>query len=330
MRLVSIKSIKSGDKIAISITAPNGNRILSAGAVFNESYVDRLAQMGIKYTFIEDERFNDIIFKDPININTRINSIQFFKVSLEAINKGRDINEDKVKDVIKAIVDDVKSTGNPLAIINSMYPTDAPLIDHAINTAIISVAMGISLGYNFNQLCDICLSGLTHDLGRDEETNDDDQTHAQKGFDILRKYRTLNLNATIVSFEHHENFDGSGFPRALKGTAISEYSRIVSIADYFDTLISGQKGVAIPYEKAYEDILNNSDKKFDPDMVKLFKQIIQVYVDGSYVILSDNKHAIIKSQNQGSPLRPNVVTIPDLKEISLLDDLNLKIQRVVY
>ena len=98
------------------------------------------------------------------------------------------------------------------------------------------------------------------------------QTHAQLGYEMLKTSNKPILKAAaIVAHEHHEKFDGSGYPKGLHGENIHIYGRITAIADVFDAL--GSKRV---YKEAWEleDILElfiaESGKHFDPKLVELF------------------------------------------------------------
>jgi response regulator RpfG family c-di-GMP phosphodiesterase len=98
------------------------------------------------------------------------------------------------------------------------------------------------------------------------------QTHAQLGYEMLKNSNKPILKAaSIVAHEHHEKWDGSGYPRGLSGEDIHIYGRITAVADVFDAL--GSERV---YKKAWalEDILElfkkESEKHFDPKLVELF------------------------------------------------------------
>jgi putative two-component system response regulator len=74
------------------------------------------------------------------------------------------------------------------------------------------------------------------------------KTHAQKGYEILRGSRSNLLDvAAVIAHSHHEKFDGSGYPRGLKGENIPLHGRIVAVADVFDALTTER-----PYKKAWE------------------------------------------------------------------------------
>ena len=98
------------------------------------------------------------------------------------------------------------------------------------------------------------------------------KTHAQLGYDMLKmSQRPILHTASIVAYQHHERWDGKGYPRGLKGEEIHLYGRITAIADVFDAL--GSKRV---YKPAWEDekIFNlfkeEAGHQFDPKLIELF------------------------------------------------------------
>jgi response regulator RpfG family c-di-GMP phosphodiesterase len=98
------------------------------------------------------------------------------------------------------------------------------------------------------------------------------KTHAVLGYEMLNvSSRPLLKAAAIVAHEHHEKYDGTGYPRGLKGKDIHVFGRITAIADVFDALGSDRC-----YKKAWNDedifelIRKNSGTHFDPEIVDIF------------------------------------------------------------
>ena len=96
--------------------------------------------------------------------------------------------------------------------------------------------------------------------------------HSQIGYDMLKhSQRPLLKTASIIAYEHHEKYDGTGYPRGLKGEDIHIYGRITAIADVFDALGSDRV-----YKKAWEDerifqlFKDEKGKHFDPKLVDIF------------------------------------------------------------
>ncbi|WP_424689424.1 MAG: HD domain-containing phosphohydrolase [Halarcobacter ebronensis] len=130
-----------------------------------------------------------------------------------------------------------------------------------------------------------------HDLGKigiedkillkpgklDNEEFDTMKCHAQIGYEILKDSQSEFLKAgAIIAINHHEKYDGNGYPKGLKGDDIHIYGRIVAVVDVFDALTSHR-----PYKKAwsFDDALNllkeESGKHFDPNIVNLFIENIE-------------------------------------------------------
>ena len=98
------------------------------------------------------------------------------------------------------------------------------------------------------------------------------KTHTQIGYEILKNSKRETLKAAgIVSYTHHEKWDGSGYPLGLRGEDIHIFGRITAIADVFDALSSERVyKKAWPLEKILELFENEKGKHFDPNLIDIF------------------------------------------------------------
>ena len=97
------------------------------------------------------------------------------------------------------------------------------------------------------------------------------KTHANIGYDILHtsKRDILRMGA-LLSQQHHEKWDGSGYPSGLAGESIALEARITAVADVFDALASDRcYKKAWPLEDVYEFMRDQSGRHFDPDLIEL-------------------------------------------------------------
>jgi len=103
--------------------------------------------------------------------------------------------------------------------------------------------------------------------------------HPKHALQILKKSdRKLIQVAKIIAYEHHENYDGTGYPRGLSGEEIHIYGRIVAIADVLDALTHERSyKEAWSFEKASQFIMDQSGKKFDPRLVVIFTEHLEVF-----------------------------------------------------
>jgi putative two-component system response regulator len=109
--------------------------------------------------------------------------------------------------------------------------------------------------------------------------------HPQLALEILQKStQELIRAAAIIAYEHHENWDGSGYPRGLKENEIHIYGRIVAIADVLDALTHKRSyKKAWSFEDAANYIMQESGKKFDPHLVEIFVNNLEIFkeiIDG--------------------------------------------------
>ena len=104
--------------------------------------------------------------------------------------------------------------------------------------------------------------------------------HTTKGYEFLRvSQREIMKAAEIIAYQHHEKWDGSGYPRGLMGENIHIYGRIVALADVFDALTHKRSyKESWSVEDAAEYIRENKGKHFDPNLVELFEANIDEFI----------------------------------------------------
>jgi len=158
--------------------------------------------------------------------------------------------------------------------------------NHVKRVAIYSEILALKYGLKKEEADLLKLASPMHDIGKvgikDEILNkpgkltDDEfkimKGHASLGYKMLRNSdKPILKAAAIVAHQHHEKWDGTGYPRKLKGEDIHIFGRITAIADVFDAL--GSERVykkAWPLEKIFELFKEERGKHFDPKLVDLF------------------------------------------------------------
>ncbi|HEX3029436.1 MAG TPA: HD domain-containing phosphohydrolase, partial [Clostridia bacterium] len=272
MRLVGIKSAEPGSVLSIAVYTSSGKAVLNAGVVLTEAYLEKLRLLGINKIYIEDERFEDVEPVQSLDTITKNNAIQVVRESHQNLHKDKPINEYVIKDISKSIVDFVRDSRDKGASILSINAVDDYIIEHTINVALLSAFLGNRMNFNYNQLCDMVTGALIHDLDR-ENVCEEKPEHTQKGFDVMRKCRGFNLHSSIVCYEHHEKFDGTGYPRRIKGQAISEFTRLIQVADAYDNFLHGynNQNISIMPHLAYEHLLAMSGTFLDSSVVEQFR-----------------------------------------------------------
>lgn len=165
---------------------------------------------------------------------------------------------------------------------------------HVKRVATISKQLALLEGHlSAHQIEMLYLASPLHDIGKilvDNSILHKPAKLTENEFNIMKKHpdyavkilqksdRELIKSAKIIAHEHHENWDGSGYPRGLKGEEIHIYGRVVAIADVLDALTHKRcYKESWSFEKAASFIIQNAGVKFDPRLVKLFEAHLETF-----------------------------------------------------
>ena len=321
MRLVDLDFVREGEILGKPIYSSEGKILLGEGIVLTEEYLNRLGEMEISSVYISDDRFANVEIKDVINPLNRIEAIKVTREAIEQIKTGKNIVPAKMNKAVNNIVDDLLGSENILVNMVDIKSLNDYTFNHSVNVAVLSIIMGISLGYDQVQLRNLGVGALLHDIGKIKvaeeilhkkdsltpEEFEEVKKHCEYGLDIIRENRELSILSAHIAYQHHERYDGSGYPRGLKGEEITEFARIVSIAHVYDALMSDR-----PYRKrvlphqAWEYIMTYTHTHFDGKIVPHFLKQVAPYPNGSIVQLNTKEKAVVVSQNIDCLLRPIV------------------------
>lgn len=198
-----------------------------------------------------------------------------------------------------------------------------------MNVAVLAITLGRHLNLADEELVTLGLCGMFHDVGmlliskeaveKAADKRELIRSHTRLGKEFLSKCSgQLSGIVADVAYSHHENLDGSGFPRGLKDTEINPYTRIVSIASLYNTLTTdtpSRKGVG--HYEAMVVLLNEVEKNhLDKTLVNSFSQCIGTYPVGCYVEMNSGEIGVVVEANPEQRLKPIVMllTTPDKKE----------------
>lgn len=183
-------------------------------------------------------------------------------------------------------------------LIGNLSVHDFYTFDHSVNVSMycISIYSMIRPSAPIEELILVGLGGLFHDIGKlklrtdiinkpaplNNEEKNEISDHPKVGCELLKGHvcESFNLNFEIIRrvvLEHHENFDGSGYPQKLSGAQIHFMSRLTSLADVFDALTTKRPyQETLSYEEALKIMFRSKDKKFDPYLFAAFARKIDM------------------------------------------------------
>ena len=149
-----------------------------------------------------------------------------------------------------------------------------------MNVCVLAVKVGIKLGYNQLRLAELAIGTLLHDIGMTkipiailDKTMD---LTPETGYRMINSIYGISAISSCVTFQHHERYNGTGYPRGISGSSIHEFARIVAIADVFDSLTTEKVyRHACSSKEALYHIVSKVGTEFDPEMAKVFVEIIE-------------------------------------------------------
>lgn len=224
----------------------------------------------------------------------------------------------------------------------------------AVNTAILSLIIGAHLGLPRHRLLQIATGALLHDIGmikvpvsilNKEGKLDDNElqiirSHTSYGYKLIVNELLYADEVGKAAMQHHERWDGEGYPGRLTGDKIDIGARIVSVADAFEAMVSPKayRDSMVGYQ-AMKNLLSDNARRFDPDIIRAMIQSMGIYPVGSIVLMNNSVIARVLQSHQDAPLRPiirvlidefgNPYTMNEGDVIDLLENRNLFIARAI-
>lgn len=357
-KLVSTRTLKSGMKIDQSIVDSKGRELIVRGSVLDDFQIEYLKEHGVGGIYIstgEPDKEEISELEKNLPIYTR-----------ELIEKSRVDDRSKVKldqEVCKRVGEGIQylfhntesegfleATNNisgelvkaitankAVAIdINLIKVSDEYTFKHSVDVATMAMVIGQNYGLNKEELRDIGVSGLLHDLGKskiplevlnkpgklDDKEFELMKQHSLFGYKILKEKNQFNDAILMGVLQHHEKMSGKGYPLGTPESGIHKYAKIISVADVYDALVTER-----PYKKAFQkreavEMILAMTQDLDMQSMLSFLNCVILYPVDSIVTLSSGEPAKVVKNNSTNCLRPTVVGLKTGKLYNLCDDIN--------
>ncbi len=258
------------------------------------------------------------VYKDAKNI---------VQQAMTDLRMGREINTDAVARVVDGMADSVLRNLAALTSLSRLKCFDEYTFFHSVNTSVLALGMGRSLGMDRATLHLLGMGTLLHDVGKTRiplailnkpgrfEPNEYEiiKEHALHGAQILSNTPGLHEGAIKPALEHHERVDGTGYPHQRKGYELSQFGLIGSIVDIYDAMTSDRVyHKAMPPFKALQFLYDLGKKgHVDTGLVERFIRCISVYPVGSCVSLKSGEIGIVAQVYPDQPLQPKLLIVRD-------------------
>ncbi|MED1662966.1 HD-GYP domain-containing protein [Brevibacillus laterosporus] len=350
MQLLSINHCESGMKLSRNIYSSNGSVLVGNGVTLTQSMIERLNELNINSIHVQDKDIADTPAKDVISEQARKEAIDFVHTTFDNSHSKAIAGEQMgsvAQDMLANLIYTCKNNSMVMDLLGRICVFDKSIFVHSFNVMIYSVLVGLRMGLNKEQLTDVGLGALLHDVGKlmiptqimnkPEKLTDEEydlmKSHASKGFALLQQMPAIPEVVAQCAYQHHERMDGKGYPRNLQETDIHLFAKIIGVCDVFEALTSQRvyRKPMLPHD-AMEFLFAGSGTQFCQKVLQAFRNSIYLYPVGMLVTLSSGYSGVIVKNNPGMPSRPIVrileneahVTLPPY-EIDLSSELNLVI-----
>jgi putative nucleotidyltransferase with HDIG domain len=253
--------------------------------------------------------------------------IGLVKDVVEGVQNQKVFNGRKAKRLMQNAVNVIMEDESALLGLANIKNYEEYTFNHSVNVAIYAIAVGQRIGIPQKNLSHLGMAGLFHDIGKvkipkevlvkSERLSPEElaimRSHPIFGAEILMKMKEwdeLSIRMITAAFEHHLQYDLSGYPKLTRKRKPSLFSRIIALADFYDFLVRPMIYNRLPYvsEKIFGLMLERSGKGFDPALIKVFINMIGVFPIGTLVLLNTNEIGIVTHIQGDSELinRPEI------------------------
>lgn len=243
----------------------------------------------------------------------------------KAVEIGSSIDSVRSHEAAAQITESVVRNPDAMALLIKLQEKSGETLSRAVGISVMMTIFGRFLQLPQDRIQLLGMLGLLQDVGKLKlptqlaaggPTNDAEtelyRTHVNHSVRILSDTAGLPPELPGLASLHHERFDGSGYPRGLRGDAIALPGLIAGIVDTFDTLTAPKPfGENMSPANALSLIYKERGKQFHPALVEQFIQCIGVFPVGSVVELNSGEVAIVVAQNMVRRMQPRIMVVKD-------------------
>jgi len=239
---------------------------------------------------------------------------------MDDVRLGRAIDIREVKTTVSECVKSILRNPDALMWMAKLRDKDSYTSEHSLNVGLLAITFGRFLGACEEDLNKLGFAGMLHDIGKmrtpleilnkDSALNEQEfrimKSHPQDGRDILLAHKNMYHGAVDVAYGHHEALDGSGYPRGIKASGITDFTRIVTLCDVYDAITSDRV-----YRRGASSL---NALRIIPKLAQEFIECIGLYPAGSVVELHSGEIGLVISTNHRHRHLPKVLIVRDTEK----------------
>ncbi len=235
---------------------------------------------------------HDQMMSDHLDVRQKAAVLRDSSMTLvEELFENPDVHKamDQSRPVIKEFVDFMDAHPEAMSNLISLSGHDFYTYNHSLDVAIYSLGLAQALSFSKQNLEEMGIAALFHDLGKRQVSLDilckkgplDEgewaqmQKHPQYGLIILNENPNVSDAVKAACFEHHESFQGNGYPQQLTASEIHPFARVVAITDTYDAMTT-QRSYNVPMKPmdAVNLIKEKLSMRYDPEMISALHSIL--------------------------------------------------------
>lgn len=349
MRRISAKYAKPTMILGRALYDPFGRLLLREGTKLTAQQVESLEELGVGELFIMDKRVDDVTAWPLITpelegaIATSLKKVLGKTQTIISTGKAQMLDLGDIRRGVFEMVQQLFPVAMGEPVIVGCHSTRDYDYVHPVKVTSLSLLMGKAAGLGQTELINLGMAALLQNIGyvalpqglidKEGPLSDSEvqavQKHTAYGAEIVRRYGQVAQETALIIQQHHERWNGSGYPAGLKARNICHGARIIGITDSVIALVSKRphRGCILPKEaqdfvnafsgdlgdadflrphQAMEFIVAYSGELFDPDLVKIFTRQLPTYPSGIMVKLNTGEVGIVSNANCGYFSRPKV------------------------
>lgn len=354
---VRTSSLKKGMRIDQNIKDRLDRTLVARGTILDDYVIEGIRKRGIHGVYIsegaedlkpvkKEESLSPLVrhniekarTEDPVKVKLSESVKKRVSEGIQYLYNNSDSKEFSdasnriTTDLMKAIDDN-----DALAVdISALKTSDEYTFKHSVDVATMSMIIAKKLGMSSQDVYNIGVAGLLHDMGKSKipleilnkpaRLNDDEfaimKKHSELGYMILKEKEEFSTEISLAVLQHHEKMNGRGYPFGYKEDQIIPYARILSVCDVYDALVTER-----PYKKPFTqrnaiELIMSMTEELDITAMRAFLATVILYPVDSTVTLSNGEKARVVENIENSVLRPTVVGLESGTVYNLSGDLS--------
>jgi HD-GYP domain-containing protein (c-di-GMP phosphodiesterase class II) len=319
--ILSLECVKPSMVLGKDIFHSDGQLLLARGIALTPRITGRLAEMGIRFIYVDDGRYGEVRLDEAVAEETRVEAQTEVRACMNAVAAGSAFDSCRLLRIVHDLIDELLANQGNLISLTDIRAMRDYTFAHCAGVAVLSLCIAYQLGLEGEDLVTLGTGALLHDLGKSlvspavlnkpgallPHEYAEIKRHAESGYYLLSGRSDIHPEAALVAREHHERLNGSGYPQGLRRGAINRFARITAVADVFDAMSTDRvyRRRYLPHE-TLDTLIGGSGTLFDPEVVGAFCQTVAVYPCGTVVKLHTGQAGVVVRQNRDFPGRPVV------------------------